>query len=263
MSNLRVAFLAFIFVLAVNSYAQQPTYEQVIVPFDTAVMQGARGARWSAELRVRNSGDVAVNLFPDTCWFIGRPFPCERRIDVQPGVTQVLDVLNFVSPESPGVLLYVPVSRAADLHFSLTVRDLNSQDEVGTTVPIVRASSLASRFSIVGVPVAAGQRGMLRVYDPFLPVNPVFRVRVIDEATNQVVFDREYSPFTFMPSDPPSPALVPATFDFSDALTSPEVLTANRVTVMVERIFPIGLSFWPMISVTSDRYNRFAIFTSN
>ena len=143
---------------AMSSYAQQPAYEQVLVPFDTAITQGARGARWSTELRVRNTGDAPVNLFPETCSFIGRPFPCDLRIDVQPGVTQVLDVLNFQSADSPGLLLYVPAARSGDIHFSLTVRDLNSADAVGTTVPIARAVSFATRFSIIGVPVAADQR---------------------------------------------------------------------------------------------------------
>jgi hypothetical protein len=238
----------------------QPPFEQVLVPFDTAVFGGA-GARWSAELRVRNSADVQINLFPDTCSFIGGEFPCDLKIPIQPGVTQVLDVLTFVSPAQPGVLLYVPIEHTSDVHFTLSVRDLNSKDSVGTTIPVVRRSQFTTRATLVGIPIAPAQRRTLRVYDPSLPPNPVFRVRVIDEATNRTLVDREYS--RLLPPNEGGPILVPETFDFSDSLAAPELTSAERVTVTIERIFPRGLTFWPTLSVTSDRDNHFAIFTPN
>jgi hypothetical protein len=238
----------------------QPAFEAVLVPFDTAVFEGA-GARWSAELRVRNSADIQINLFPDTCSFIGRQFPCELKIPVEPGMTQVLDVLTFVSPARPGVLLYVPLEHTSDVHFTLHVRDLNSKDSVGTAIPVVRYSRFITRATLVGIPIGASQRRTLRVYEPSLPTNPVFRVRVLDEATNRILVDREYS--RLLPSNEGGPVLVPETFDFSDSLRASELKAAERVTVTIERIFPPGLPFWPMLSVTSDLDNHFAIFTPN
>ncbi|HEX3070075.1 MAG TPA: hypothetical protein VHX14_16020 [Thermoanaerobaculia bacterium] len=229
------------------------------MPFDTSVSQGGFGARWSAELRVRNSTGVPINLFPETCSGLGRTFPCERRIDIPAGRTVMLSVLPDSSTH--GVLLYVPIDHRADIHFSLSVRDLTSGDTAGTAIPVVRASQYTTSATIIGVPISADQRRSLRVYDPFLPINAVFLVRVIDEATEGIVFERQYS--MFLPTDPPSPILVPATFDFSDALAAPRVLAATRVTVTIERIFPGGLGFWPMISVTSNRDNHLAVFTPN
>jgi hypothetical protein len=100
----------------------------------------------------------------------------------------------------------------------------------------------------------------LRVYDPFLGPQAVFRVRVIDEATNAVLSDREY--MRVRPTDPPVPTLVPDTLDFSDSLSAPAVLSAAHVTVEVARVpADSGPGFWPMISVTSNRTNHFAVFT--
>ena len=254
---MRVALLAFALTAAASSYAQQPAFEQVLVPFDTAILQGAHGARWSAELRVRNSAAQAVNLFPETCFSIGRAFPCDLKINIEPGTT-LLDVTPITSADQPGVLLYVPTSHTADIHFSVTVRDLASQDSVGTTIPVVRTSQMKSSYTIVGVPVGADQRRTLRVYDPFQPVEDVFRVRAIDEASNGTIMDRQF--MRVFPTDPPSPPLIPVTLDFSDALSD---LYSERVTVLIDRVFPDGLAFWPMISVTGDRDSRVAIFAPN
>jgi hypothetical protein len=255
---MRCTVLAVLLSISASSHAQQPQSEQVLVPFDTAILQGAHGARWSAELRVRNSGADPINLFPETCFSIGRSFPCDFKINVTPGATQLVDAVTGASADSPGVLLYVPAGHAADVHFSLTVRDLASQDSVGTTVPVVRTAEMKSSYTIIGVPIVAGQRRTLRVYDPFLPVEDVFRVRVIDEATNGTIVDRQY--MRVFPTDPPIPPLVPVTLDFSDALSD---VRAERVTVTIDRVFPESLAFWPLISVTSDRDSRIAVFTPN
>ena len=257
---LRSIALALVLMVAASSYAQpDATHEMVLVPFDTLVVNGSGGEVWKAELRVRNSADVAVNLFPETCFTFGRPIPCDLRIDVAAGVTQPLDVRTYDSLRNPGLLLYVPNSHRQELSFSLTVRNVAADDTVGTSVPVVRASQLQPVARIVGVPIVSGHRVTLRVYDPFLFANPVFRVRVIDEATNALLADRKYS--QLLPTDPPTPALVPETFDFSDALAVADQWGAERVTVIVDRVWPPNLGYWPMISVTSNADGRIAIFT--
>lgn len=89
----------------------------------------------------------------------------------------------------------------------------------------------------------------------------MFRIRVFDEADNRTLLDREY--MGRQASDPPSPVLVPATFDFSDALAGPELSTARHVGVSIERVFPEALTFWPMVSTTSNIDHRIAIFVAN
>jgi len=63
--------LVLMFLLASTALdAENVTYEQVLVPFDTMTVPGV-GTVWSAELRARNDGDTPVNLFPETCSWIG------------------------------------------------------------------------------------------------------------------------------------------------------------------------------------------------
>ena len=237
----------------------QPPYEQVLAPFDTIVADA--GVRWSAELRVRNSSEVQVNLFPDQCSWIGLVTPCETKIIVPPQTTKLVDVLNSSSLHSPGLLLYVPSTHVDDVTFSLTVRDSRSEDAVGTTIPVVRSRDFRSRFTIPGIPVSLAHRRTLRVYEPHWPVQSVFRVRVIDETTNVVLVEREY--LRGLPTDPPSPLLVPATFDFSDSLSAVALGDAEHVSVVVERVFPEQLVFWPLVSVTSNLDNRVAVYAPN
>src|SRR6185436_15761708 len=83
--------MALIFLLASTTLAADNVpYEQVLIPFDTMTTPGV-GTVWSVELHVRYDGDTAVNLFPGTCFSLGTPFPCERRIDVPARTTILLD----------------------------------------------------------------------------------------------------------------------------------------------------------------------------
>src|SRR5687767_8778761 len=100
--------LSFSILVTTTLHSQpQPSHEQVLVPFDTVVVADA-GVRWSAELRVRNSSDVEINLFPEKCSWIGLVTPCETKIVIPPQTTKLVDVLSSTSLHSPGILLYVP-----------------------------------------------------------------------------------------------------------------------------------------------------------
>ncbi|MHB0972112.1 MAG: hypothetical protein ACYC7A_17400 [Thermoanaerobaculia bacterium] len=254
-----ILFLAFLLPVIVQAQSP-PSYEQFLAPFDTMVAEGP-GVRWSAELRVRNSSDVAVNLFPEECFYIGHVIPCDMKIIVPPRTAQVLDVMQSSSLWSPGVLLYVPSSHVDHVHFSLSVRDADSADTVGTTIPVVRRSAFRSRFIIPGIPVTRDHRRTLRIYEPHTPPFSRFRVRVIDDATGAVLSDQER--IGSLPTDPTSPVLVPATFDFSDALGADALHDAQHVSVVVERLFPEEMIFWALISLTSNRDNSVAVYTPN
>jgi hypothetical protein len=235
-----------------------PEREMVLVPFETAVVQGAGGAIWSSELRVRSSATTTVNLFPETCSWIGAEFPCHLRIDVAPGQTQLLDLASS-SPAPSAIFLYVPLEQRDDIHFTLTVRNASSADVVGTTIPVVPLSRFVSQATIVGIPVGVGLRHTLRVYDSAFPSGSRFLVTVVDDTTNQPLVARQYE--TRLPVDPPSPPLSAATYDFSDILFGLASSVPKHVSVMIERSVPSpGWKFWPMVSVT-DKNNRFAVFT--
>lgn len=258
MNSAFVLVLALVTTTAMAQLTQQ--FEQVLVPFDTAIFPG-QAAVWSAELRVRNGSDVAVNLFPEQCFSIGMPFPCDRRIDIPPRSSVVLDVLPRTTPEHPGVFLYVPTDRKEDVQFDLRVRDLSREaDSVGASVPVVRSPNYRKgRTTLINVPLQSDVRATLRVYIPDLQF-ATFRVTVYDEATGELLVDHRYS--QAFPTDPPIPPVTPWTFDFSDALAAAEASGAQAVAVSIERLQP-DLSYWPMISITSNATNRVIILAPN
>lgn len=237
--------------------AAQEGYEPVLVPFDSGVLPGR--ANWRAELRVRNSTDSPINLFPEVCSFWGVPYPCDTKIVVQPGTT-LLDVLKYASTDLPGVMLYVPSAHTDDVHFTLHVGEAGASTRAGAVIPVVRTSDLRTAFTIVGVPMSAALRRTVRVYQQGYPEQSVFRVRVIDEVSNRVIVEREYSRGSA--SDIPG-LFVPATFDFSDCLADDRAQSSERVTVVIERIWPSNMKFWPIISVTSNTDNSVAIYTAH
>lgn len=255
----RTCLIAFFTLFAASEAIAQAGYEAVLVPFDTGTVKaGSAGALWSAELRVRNASSTPVNLFPEICSSFGQPFPCERRIVVPPESSSVVDVLTGPSESLHGIMLYVPSLHQNDIHFTLHVRDAASEATAGVVVPVVRSSELRSEATIVGVAISPGQRRTLRVYQPQLRTHSTYRVRVIDEATNVTVFDSRYA--RALPTDPPFPVLIPATFDFSDSLESGTLAGASRVRVLIESAH--GVPFWPMVTVTGSD-SSVAVYTPN
>lgn len=249
--------------IAMTATAQvDSTYEQVLIPFDTTTIPGASGALWSAELRVRNGGQTPVNLFPERCFFIGREFPCERRIDIAAQAVVLIDAVPYTAPDQPGVLLYVPTNREADIQFDLRVRDLSKgADPVGTPVPVVRSRNYRrGQTVLINVPLGPEVRSSFRVYTPDLS-GAVFRVKVLDEANGDLVVAREYS--RVFPTDPPYPAWLPATFDFSEVLRFAAAAGARGVSVVVERTFPPDQPYWPMISITNNSTHKVVVLTPN
>lgn len=236
---------------SVGGYGHVPGFEQVLVPFDTATIPGQFGTRWSAELWVRNDAEQPVNLFPERCSFIGREGPCRRRIDVPGNTTALLDVMEMTSDRWPGVLLYIPQDRIGDVYFNLRIRDLSKQlESAGTEVPIVREAELRTgRTALLNVTLEAGFRANLRVYSPDL-FGAQFVVRVYRQSTDELLVDRAFS--EMLPTDAPFPPLVPATFDLSAALDEAALAGGDRVRVSIERTWPAGARFWPLLGITNN-----------
>ncbi|HUP48096.1 MAG TPA: hypothetical protein VNA04_04825, partial [Thermoanaerobaculia bacterium] len=230
----------------------QTQYEQVLVPFDSATL-ATGGARWFAELWVRNDGPEPVNLFPEKCFFIGLEGPCNRRIDVPAGTTRLIDV----QPDSltdPGVYLYVPSTRSADVHFSLRVRDLNQGlEQIGTEVPVARGSDVRSgRRTLLNVPLQPHGRVMLRLYTAPQNLGSSFMVRVYAEPSGDLLTQRTF--ILIGPTDPPVPASAPRTIDASSIFQG---WVVDRVRVTIEGTSP----YWPLLTITNVRNNQITTVT--
>ena len=247
-------------VIAVSAVAQsQPQYEQVLAPFDTMQFGGLAGSQWRAELWVRNDSDQAVNLFPETCYWIGGPEVCQTRIDVSARSTVIADVAH-TSADRPGVFLYVPSGRVSDVSFNLRIRDLtHAADSYGTEIPVVRVTDFPRRrATLLNVPMQFGTRIHLRVYMPDL-ISSQFVVRIYADPGDILLRERTFSLLP-QPTDPPSPLLFAPVIDLSAAFGG---LIADRVRVVIERESGAtgADSFWPMLTITNNRSNHVTVVT--
>lgn len=263
--------LTIVFVVVAISVVAQPGatrspthvdgFVQVLVPFDTMRIPGQFGSVWSAELWVRNDSSEPVNLFPEHCFWIGSEVPCSHRIDVPAETSKLLDVHDHDSASWSGVLLYVPEAKVDEIHFNLRVGDVSRPNELaGTEIPIVREGNLLSgRVTMLNVPIAEGARARLRVY-AVDAAGAAFEVKVFREGTNDLLASAEYSmPF---PTDPPFPPATPAVFDLTGVLAGIDPANASRVRLTIERTWPQGLPFWPLLSVTNDLTQEITVITS-
>ncbi len=236
------------------AFAQQiPQYEQILVPFDTMTLESG-GARWHAELWVRNDGTSSINLVPEVCYSFGQPGPCARRIDVPAGQTVLLDVFPPSNAEFPGVLFYVPRGRSGDVTFNLRIRDLNrGADAIGTEIPVIREDDLKTgTATLINVPLSQTGRVNLRLYVP----DPAggFTVRLYGEPGDRLLGQRSY--VLGLPTDPPYPLFIPITIDASDIFRG---WIADRVRVTVERTIGADRPFWPLLTITNQRNNQITV----
>jgi hypothetical protein len=240
--------------LAIPLAAQESKYEQILVPFDTMVLETA-AATWRSDLWVRNDGSASINLLPEECFAFGLPVPCNARLDVAAGRTQRLDAFPLENAEFPGVLLYVPRGRSRDVTFNLRIRDQNrGLDDIGTDIPVVREGEMRTgKTSLINIPIQPNGRIDLRIYSA-VPVTAEYVVRMYAEPTGDLLSERTYS--RVMPTDPPSPARVPVTVNASSIFRG-WVIDRVRVEVEPKSAWP----YYPLLTITNNRNNQLTVVT--
>jgi hypothetical protein len=235
-------------------FAQQiPQYEQVLVPFDSVSLE-VPGARWHADLWVRNDTAQQVNLFPERCSFIGLEAPCTTKILVPAQQTVRLDLLPGFSPQRPGVFLYVRSDLKDDIHFSLRIRDADrGADQIGTEFPIAGPSDLkTAKATLINVPLLPTGKVDLRIY-MFESPYARFTVRLFAEPSGDQLAERQYQWIGV--TDPPAPAHTPVVVDAS-SIFRPWI--ADQVRVVIETD---SGSFWPLLTVTNRRNNQITVIS--
>lgn len=244
------------------SAASEPArFEQILVPFDTGEYVGS--IIWRAELWVRNDSSEVANLFPETCHFLGRPFPCDRRIEVASKSTVLLDVLASTPLLSPGALLYVPEGEVSNLHFNLRVR-AQSSSSAGTEIPIVRSKDYRTgRSNLLNVPIDSRFRRTLRAYLPNL-VWGRFTVRIfrtsVQASGESLVAERSFD--VSFPTDPPLPLLVPGMVDLSGVFNEITGADGDTVRVEIEPSLPVGARYWPLLTITNNATREITVVTA-
>lgn len=246
---MRLLVLLFAALVPLSTAAQNPRFEQILIPFDTMTLETASG-RWRSELWVRNNGATPVNVWAAECFQFGLPVVCSRRLDVPAGRTMLVDGFEE-DGSSPGMLLYVERSRADDVVFNLRVRDLNQGlDDVGTELPIAREADMVKGTAhLINVPLQLNGRVQLRLYSP----DPMagFTVRVYAEPDGRLLAQGTYA--VNAPADGFEPPELPMMVDASALFRG---WIVDRVRVTVERTLPEGGAFWPLLTITNPRNNR-------
>lgn len=158
-------------------------WERLLVPVVTgdAAHPGGHGSSWVAKLTVFNSSAVRVPLteWPDA-------YPCNlascAREHVDPHETADFSNLE-PAINGGGAFLYTISSFADELHTSLRVFDESrALETLGAQIPVIRGSEVqpGSDVHIVGVPVSAEYRSLLRIYDLEALDRKQVQVRVFD-----------------------------------------------------------------------------------
>ena len=229
------------------AFAQQPQYEQILVPFDSVTLQTG-GARWHADFWVRNDTTQQVNLFPERCFFIGLEAPCTTKILVPAQQTVRLDLQQQFS----GVFVYVRSDLRDHIHFSLRIRDVEQgTEQIGTEIPVVRQSEMkTTKATIINVPLLPNGKVDLRIYTDSPGAS--FRVRLLAEPSGHLLAERVYQ--FGGPTDPPIPTVVPVVVDASSVFRP---WIADQVRVEIEN--GLASRFWPLLTVTNQRNNQITV----
>jgi len=247
--------------------AQNTRFEKLLVPvFVTTPVPGAFGSLWSTDLWMTNDGDVPVGIaggFDTGCFF---PV-CEGDQRVQPHVT----FRPRLHPREDGLLGTFIVGEAdltGQLSVSLRFRDLSRQSATwGTTLPVVHEREFRTgRFSLIDIPLTAGFRSVLRVYelnDSGRPASVLVRIFELDPSNN-------------LPGSPPDRLIqadvFPVQFQSAGRGSAwPGVLTVNlsglvvptnidRVRVEIEPVTD-GLHLWGFVTVVNNETQHATVIT--
>lgn len=255
---------------AIGSAAGAVESERVLLPvWNNEVVAGAFGSIWQTELAIVNRGPSAVQLHPYQygCLLV----TCPPTPPTPPGVT-FTPLLAWVPTEVQGFFLYVQREFAGDVEFELRVRDLSREQETwGTEVPVVRESAFRSdAFELLHVPVRAGFRQTLRIYD----LDPSLGPAQVETLVFGIV--RRSTPFVALQPAPADPKLLDATYDFRYATSGTGVLNYpgyvevngfgdaasgfESVRIEIRPLTP-GHRYWAMVSVTNNTTQQVTMIT--
>ena len=147
-------------------------YEKILVPFTLPAgrtLPGAFGSQWTTEFWVSNEANAPAELFNDVICTLS----CPLFLVAEPPYPQIASksTTKIDPPDAGGnvaFLYYLQKSYSNDVHFSLHAADVSrSKENAGTEIGVVRERDFRLlAFDILNVPIDAGSRAALRLYDP-------------------------------------------------------------------------------------------------
>jgi hypothetical protein len=227
----------------------------VLVPvFASPPIPGVNGSSWTTDMYATNGGSE-VAMVTGIVWdcFLPEctsPAPMPSEVTIQTG--------PLTAGGLHGALVYLEPATAASVHFGLRFRDLSRQaTTAGTELPMPRGSAFRQdRFSLVDVPVTAGFRQTLRIYElDGTPREASVRVRIYELQRNRHVLSGEPDtllgevvvPLTFTPFGTERPDR-PGYAQITDLSTIAPLGDAESVRIEIEPVTE-GLRLWAFATV--------------
>lgn len=225
-------------------------YVRVLVPLVfEAPRPGAYGTMWRTAFAAVNAGSEPVLIYQ------GNPVGecrvlCEPPQRHEPQSRFVPDT-TLTTPDNPAAVLFIERSGADDVHLSLRLEEVSTQEMVA--LPIVREHEFrAGRTILPDVPISVSRRFALRLYDPFNRIDSVARVTATDVTTN-VTLAEWTMPLRQSPQLQPDPgqfAGAPAYAELHDIRSKlPEGFVG---TIVVDVRMTDDRPMWVLGSLTDD-----------
>lgn len=243
--------------LLVLAFAK-PTYaidiETILLPILTwqRPIAGANGTLWVTEFTVYNSSNQDVPLRP--CGPPGGATICPPEdFTFQARETTRNPEVGFTIAGANGRLAYLNREDTPKIFFHLAAVDFVRH--VSTQLPVVRDREFATAFvELLGIPVTAGARTLLRVYDVDDRDNSAVVVRVFD-SHDALIAEKV---FAFTPSGYPHPNGFPSAPGYLAVPLQDFVRSTDKARV---EIAPVSspLRFWAFVTVTDNITNAIQV----
>lgn len=235
---MRSALIALVLsVVVIPAHATTAPPDFILLPVVVSHGRDAAGEFWNTRVSFMYAGDSVVDVWNEANLALRLLQPAERgeltlSTENQPG---------------PGVIIETAYPAAKLLFLQTHVYD-ESSPETGVVLPGVRIRDLAAGQSVrlIGVPVGASTRTLLRIYDVSMQRDVDVRVRVYDESGSLLVTDVVHliaPPMRPLQSFPSSPA-------YAEYRPNVDVTTHSSISMDVEPLTPSEL-LWAFATTTS------------
>lgn len=251
-------------------------YQEVLVPLAPPNTFGANGSRWTYEFVILNAGVSPLvgydHRIPDdvpppdfvpawnSCLFPVCPGPINI---IGPGAVYPHSLGLRDRDGQFGLLLFLRKTSAPAFRSQLRIKDVSRNAEsAGVELPVVPFTEFTSEtIHLLNVPMDSRFRLTLRVYAPRREPATKVRIKMLDQATQEVLSEQQ-----LLLAQPPNP--LP---DFYPGFaTHADFLQLGNFSILPQRYSGVrfevtsaspGMPIWAFVSVTNNESQEFTIVT--